>query len=171
MTKSKPYYFLTFPEPPKKSVVYEVILRVNKIISHKNLLFVHLVGDQPVYTLMVLLRNENPGAFSKIISILGRFHIQCAFIKCISKRFEGSGLSDIIVSTDIIADKSVDQAMWGKHYRRIVQTHQLTYEALQCILIEHGLQEGIKLSHELNEILEVIRNLKSYSKEEIESTR
>ena len=51
------------------------------------MLFVLLTGDQPVYTLIVWIRNENNGRFSKIIPILGPFHTQVAFITAISKRF------------------------------------------------------------------------------------
>ena len=64
-----------------------------KIVEEKNIPFVLLTGDQPVYTLIVQLRNENKEKFNKIIPILGSFHTQVAFIT--AKRFEGSGLSDI----------------------------------------------------------------------------
>ena len=56
-------------------------------------------------------------------------HTQVAFITAISKRMEGSGIADIIVSAGIIADKSVDKAMRGKHFRRTVRAFQLLYEA------------------------------------------
>ena len=131
VSKSKPYYWLTFPKPPHKSVTHEIMMRLLQVIGKKNLPFVLLTGDQPVYTLIVQIRNEGNGKFQKIIPILGPFHTQVAFITAISKRFEGSGLSDIFVSAGIIADKSVDQAMRGKHFRRIVRALQLMYEALQ----------------------------------------
>ena len=60
------------------------------------------------------------GNLKKIVPMLGPFHTQVAFITAISKRLEGSGHSDIFVSANIIADKSVDQAMRVKHFRRIV---------------------------------------------------
>ena len=110
-------------------------MRILKVIDKKNMLFVLLTWDQPVYTLIVLIRNENDGRFNKINPILGPFHTQVAFITAISKRFERSGLSDIFVSANIIADKSVDEAMCGKHFRRIVRALQLTYESLQRRII------------------------------------
>ena len=129
--KSKPYYWLTFPKPPHKSVTHEIMTYLLNIAEEKNIPFLLLTGDQPVYTLIVQLRNENKEKFNKIIPILGPFHTQVAFITAIAKRFEGSGLSDIFVSASIIADKSVDQAMRGKRFKRIVRALQLTYEALQ----------------------------------------
>ena len=118
--------------------------RLLNIIEEKNTPFVLLTGDQPVYTLIVQLRNENKKKFNKIIPILGPFHTQVAFITAIAKRFEGSGLSAIFVSVSIIADKSVDQTMRGKHFRRTVRALQLTYEALQRRTIRKSLDERIK---------------------------
>ena len=48
------------------------------------------------------------------------------------------------LAASIIADKSVDQAIRGKHFRRIVCALQLTYEALQQKIIRKNLDEGIK---------------------------
>ena len=120
------------------------MMRMNKVMDQKGIPFVRLVGDQPVYTLIVLIRYENKPIFDKVTPILGPFHTQCSFINAINKRFTGSGLSDIIVSANIIADKSVDQAMRGKHYRRIVRAMQLTYEALQRRILHHGMKENIR---------------------------
>ena len=89
--------------------------RLLNIIEERNISFVLLNDDQPVYTLIVQLRNENKEKFNKIVPILGPFHTQVAFITAIAKRFEGSGPSDIFVSASIIADKSVNKAMRGKH--------------------------------------------------------
>ena len=138
------------------------------IIEEKNILFVLLTGDQSVYTLIVQLRNKNKEIFNKIIPILGPFHTQVAFITAFAKRFEGSGHSDIFVSASIIADKSVDQAMRGKHFRRIVRALQLTYEALQRRIIRKSLDEGIKCPKYLHDKIDELRTqnadmLKIYS--------
>ena len=158
VSKSKPYYWLTFPKPPHKSVVNEVMTRLLTIIEKKGLPFVLLTGDQPVYTLIVQLVNEGSGKFDKIIPILGPFHTQVAFITAISKRFEGSGLSDIFVSAGIIADKSVDQAMRGKHFRRIVRALQLTYEAFQRKIIQKGIDNGLKCPDHVKAQITKLRN-------------
>ena len=113
-------------------------------IEEKNIPFVLLIGDQSVYTLIVQLRNENKEKFNKIIPILGPFHTQVAFITAIAKRFQESGLADIFVSASIIAEKSVEQAMRGKHFRSIVRALQLTYEVLQRRFIRKSLDERIK---------------------------
>ena len=100
--------------------------RMVEVIKEKNMPFLQLVDYQPVYTLIVQLKNENLSTFKHILPILGPFHCQLSFINVIRKRFSGSGLSELIVSTEIIADKSVDQAFRAKHYQRILRALQLT---------------------------------------------
>ena len=133
------------------------MMRLIGVMAEKNILFMQLVGDQPVYTLIVQLRNENFDKFKNIIPVLGPFHTQCSFITVINKRFAGSGITKLIVSADIIADKSVDQAFRGKHYRRIVRALQLVYEALQRN-IRNGMREGLTLSEDVLELLDKVRN-------------
>ena len=47
--KSKPNYFLTLPTAPDKSEVHEVMPRLADIIKKRRMLFLQLVGDQPIY--------------------------------------------------------------------------------------------------------------------------
>ena len=157
VTKSKTYYWLRFRKPPHKSVTHEIMPCLLNIIEEKNIPFVLLTGDQPVYTFIVQLRNENKEKFNKIILILGPFHTQVAFITAIAKRFEGSGHSDIFVSASIIADKSVNQAMRGKYFRRIVRALQLTCEPLQRRIIRKILDGGIKCPKYLCDKIDELR--------------
>jgi len=53
LEKSKAYYFMTYPEPPKKSVLHDVMMKITKAIQRKDMPFAVVVGDQPVYTLLV----------------------------------------------------------------------------------------------------------------------
>ena len=45
----KPNYFLTLPTTFDKSEVHEVMPRLADIIKERRMLFLQLVGDQPVY--------------------------------------------------------------------------------------------------------------------------
>ena len=78
--KSKPYYYLTLPKPPKKSVVYDVICRVATVAKTKSMSFVLLVGDQPMYALIVQLKYENQEIFDRILPFLGPFHTHNALL-------------------------------------------------------------------------------------------
>ena len=168
VVKSKPYYFLTLPKPPHKSVIHEVMTRMVSVIEEKNMPFVQLIGDQPVYTLIVQIKNEHAARFKNIIPVLGPFHTQCSFITAINKRFSGSGISDLIVSADIIAEKSIDQAFRAKHFRRIVRALQLVYESLQRGIIQLGIKEGLIIPERVQVLLENIRSPSTFSKEQLQ---
>ena len=126
---------LLFPDPPKKEVVYNVMVRCQQAAEHKSMPFIQLVGDQPVYALINEVKNENPDKFKVVLPVLGGFHIQCAFMATIHRRFKGSGLEDLAVAAGIVEAGSVEQAMKGKHYKRGMRLYKLTYEALARLLL------------------------------------
>ena len=72
VVKSTAYYFLTFPKPPQKSVVHvhEVMCRMIAAAEHISMPFIRLVGDQPVYALIVELKNEKPKKFDLILPFI-----------------------------------------------------------------------------------------------------
>ena len=114
--KSKTFYHLTFPKHPDKSTVNQSMQKCKEIAEFKNMPFIQLVGDQPVFTLISEVKYENPIKYEKILPVLGSFHIQLAFMGTINKRFSGSGLSDLVVAAELIQCGSVDHALKGKHY-------------------------------------------------------
>ena len=121
--KSKAYYHMTYPDPPNKTVLNDVMCKLAIAIEEKNMPFALLVGDQPVYVHLVDLKSENATNFGKILPFMGPFHIQLSFISAIYKRFKGSGLSDVLVAAGVIAAGSVDQALRGKHYKRAIHCY------------------------------------------------
>ena len=58
--KSKPYFHMTYNQPPGKSVVNDIMDKLAVIIATKRMPFAFLVGDHPVYVLITLLKAENP---------------------------------------------------------------------------------------------------------------
>jgi len=53
------YYFMTYPEPPKKSVLI-IMIKIMKAIQRKGMAFAVVAEDQPVYALLVEIKNEHP---------------------------------------------------------------------------------------------------------------
>ena len=112
--KSKAYYFMTYPSHPG-SLSLMMSDENKRAIQRKSMPFAVVVGDQPVYTLLVEIKNEHP---EKIIPFLGPNHTQSCMIYAIYKRYKGSGFADVLVAAGVIAEGSVYQALRGKHYRR-----------------------------------------------------
>ncbi|MES9879868.1 MAG: hypothetical protein ABW185_03205, partial [Sedimenticola sp.] len=138
-TKSKPYYHTTYPEPPGKSLVHDIMLKLVDAMRAKNIPFVFLVGDMPTYKTIVQLKAENMELFNEIIPILGAFHQQMSYIYAIYKRFKGSGMADTLVTSGVVVEGSVEHALRGKHYRRGVRCIMLWRE----VLIHTRLREAL----------------------------
>ena len=56
--KSKAYYHATYPEPPGKSVLHDIIEKLLKAMAMKNMPFSFLVVDLPTYKTVVKLMAE-----------------------------------------------------------------------------------------------------------------
>ena len=58
--KSTPIFHKTYPNNPNKSILNDCMDRLSKGIVEKNMPFALIVGDHPVYELMVQIKSENP---------------------------------------------------------------------------------------------------------------
>ena len=148
---------MTYPDPPSKTILYDVMRKLPRAIDDKKMPFAIIVGDHPVYALLLELKNENPEMFADILPFMGPFHIKMSFINAIYKRFKGSGISDVLVVAGVVADGSVDQALRGKHFNRGVHCLRLFYEAL----VHHALDKRLEastLSEEIQASLSKLRH-------------
>lgn len=135
MQKSNAIFAKSYNLPPNKTVVHQVMCDAVEAANTKAMPFIQLVGDQPVYALIVELKNENPQKFDNIVPMLGGFHTEVNFISAIYKRFDGSGLQEWLVESGVIESGSCDQALRGKHYKRGMRVYKLAYESMMRKLI------------------------------------
>ena len=73
LTKHKAYYHVTLPNLPKKGVVYNIMQRWKQAAEEKLTPFIQLIGDQPLYALVVEVKNKNQGDFEKYFQFLEAF--------------------------------------------------------------------------------------------------
>ena len=165
--KSHSIYYMTYPDPPSKTVLNDVMLKVSKLtlsIVEKNMPFAVIVGDDPVYVLLLELKSENSNLYDKILPFWGPFHIQMSFISAIYKRFNGSGIADVLVAAGVIAEGYVEQALRGKHFKHGVRGLRLFYETLIHNALNKRLDDS-PLSEEICAVLEKLRQTTSPSHE------
>ncbi len=151
--RCKAYYFMTYPEPPKKPVL-NVMLKVKGAMERKRMPFAVVVGDQPVYTLLVEIKSEHPQEYKNIIPFLGPFHTQGCMIYAIYKRYKGSGIAEVLVAAGVIAEVSVDQAL-----RRALRCLTLMYETFMNLILNRRLA-GSELEAGTRAQLAVLRDPK-----------
>ena len=63
----------------------------------------------------------------------------------IYKRFDGSGLSGMLVAAQVIAEESVEKALCGKHYKHNIRCLWLMCEVLSQLVIRKGTTPDKKL--------------------------
>ncbi|KAL8563361.1 hypothetical protein ACOMHN_008200 [Nucella lapillus] len=135
-------------------------------MREENIPFTFLVGDLPTYKTIVQIKAENPELFEDITPIVGAFHQQMSYIHAIYKRFNGSGMSDTLVTAGVIVDGSVDQALRGKHYRCGVRCIMLWREALIHQRLKDILEHE-ELSEAVKEKLDIVRDALTETQEAI----
>ena len=97
------------------------------------------VVDQPVYAKALEVIWKRSDEFRSVVLRMGSFHICCTVLALIGKRFDGSGLQDLLVESGVVAEGSLPGAMNGKHYNRGVRVHKLLMEALVRLQLEQFL--------------------------------
>ena len=121
--------------------------------------------DQAIYAKAAEIIWKHPDKFKDVILRMGAFHIMCNLISIIGKRFQDSGLKDIIIEAGIVAQGSVAGVLEGRQYNRAVRTHKCMYEAFlrmafkefpvwmeQHHLLHKGcIDEGVKVIQQLHE--------------------
>ena len=114
-------------------------------------------GDLPTYKDIMSLKSENPELFKDIIPVIGTFHQQMSYIYTVYKRFQGSGIEDVLVSAGVLAAGSAEKALKGKHFRKAVRSILLWREALFHLRLK-DLLESKPLSAETKVTLAVLRS-------------
>ena len=129
----------------------------------KEMPFIQLVGDQPVYALILELKNENPEKYKNILPVMGGFHVQGTFMSTINKRFKGSGIFQLVHASDLLEEGSTDQALRRAHHNRGIRCYMLLYEALVRLLLQ---TTDIALPSKFKDELFTIKDVKGKTKED-----
>ena len=77
-----------------------------------------LVMDQAIYSKAHQIRWQNDSFKKRLVIRLGDFHTSMAYLDTIGKRFQDSGLDDILIEADIVAPGSIKGILSGHHYNR-----------------------------------------------------
>ena len=79
---------------------------------------------------------NNPKQYEKHIVLIGTFHLVCAYLKMVGKKMDGSGLSDILLESGLIASGSLQGVISGKNYDRAMHCHKTMLECMERLLLE-----------------------------------
>ena len=71
-----------------------------------------------------------PNEFKHLIIRMGGFHIALNFLSAIGKKFQESGIEDLLMESGLYGSSSTVALLKGKTYNRGVRAHKLIMEAL-----------------------------------------
>lgn len=119
--------------PTSQSVVYETMLRAKSIAEKCGQNEIIVSYDLGIAKqAMAIQLNEKP-TFDNVFVNLGAFHLEAAFFKAVGKYIDGSGIIDILVQAEVLAEGSANGIIDGKHFNRCKRIHPLLSGALQML--------------------------------------
>ena len=89
-----------------------------------------LHADEAIISKMSMIMWLYQEKYDKLIPLMGGFHMLLVFLKILHKKYGCLGLDQWWVAGGAIKEKSVQQAIEGKHYYRGIGLHQQSMNAL-----------------------------------------
>lgn len=89
-----------------------------------------VVFDQAIYAKALEILWQNEQLFNRLVVRMGTFHITCAYLSAIGKRFGDAGLSDVLIESGVVATGSVAGVLEGRHYNRAVRIHKVMMQTV-----------------------------------------
>lgn len=86
--------------------------------------------DLAIYKKAKEIQWRYPNEFKHLIIRMGGFHIALNFLSAIGKKFQESGIEDLLMESGLYGSSSTFALLKGKSYNRGVRAHKLIMEAL-----------------------------------------
>ena len=127
-------YCPMIPKSPKDySVVYSIMKTVQKIISKTSQVNTVITFDEAIYCKAKEIQWRFSDEFADTVIRTRDFHIAMTFSAVIGKKYEESGLEDILIESGVYGSNSVVRLLHGKAYNKGERAHKLLLEALERI--------------------------------------
>lgn len=111
------------------STVYTVMKHAQQISASVGQLELVITFDLAIYVKAKQIQLRFPDEFSNTILRLGGFHIVLNFLSIIGKKYQGSGLDDLLIESGVYAAGTISALTAGRSYNRGVRAHKLCFEA------------------------------------------
>ena len=129
------YCQLIDASPTELSTVYTLLKKSVEMVAQMGLDDAVVVLDQAIYAKALEVVWKQKEMFRSIVLRMGSFHIICAFLTVLAKRFGECGLHDLLIESRLVGCGSVNGALQGKHYNRALRTHKVsTFILFQFVL-------------------------------------
>ena len=116
--------------PTEYSVVYIVMKQVQSMMAILSNQYSVITFDLAIYVKAKEIQWRNHSKFSNMVIRLGGFHIALNYLAVLGKRFENSGIEDLLIESGVYGSNSASALLYGKHYSRGIRAHKLVIEAM-----------------------------------------
>lgn len=140
--------------PTDPAVVKETMRRSLQIASECQKDFFSVTYDLAMAKIALRIQSAED-EFEKLFINFGPFHIMLSFMKAIGKFISGSGLTNILIDSEILASGSISSFLSGKHFNRCRKIHPLLSLALQNLHLERFLQQHDQDLENIKEYLKI----------------
>ena len=83
------------------------------------------VFNQVIYSKACEIKWKQPLKFQRCILMMGIFHQHMIFMSTLNKRFGDARLRHALVQSSIVAESSVDSALYAKSYNRFIRLYKI----------------------------------------------
>jgi hypothetical protein len=112
------------------STIYTVMKHAQKICSNLGQFDTVITFDLAIYMKAKQIQMKFSDEFSDTVIRLGGFHIALNYLSLLGKKFQNSGLDDLLIESGVYAAGTTSAIMKGKSYNRGIRAHKLAMEAL-----------------------------------------
>ncbi|KAJ8034477.1 hypothetical protein HOLleu_21334 [Holothuria leucospilota] len=116
------------------STIYTVMKKIQAMMTSLGQRDTVITFDLAIYIKAKEIQWRQPEEFANTVIRMGGFHIILNYLSLIGKKYEGSGLEDLLIESDVYGSATVAAIMRGKSYNRSVRAHKLVMEALFRLL-------------------------------------
>ena len=148
------------------STVYTVMKKAQNMCASLDQKDVVVTFDLAIYCKAKQIMWKYPDEFHDTLIRLGGFHIALNFLAVLGKRYQSSGIEDVLIESGTYGPGTVTSLMKGKSYNRGVRGHKVTMEALFRLMWQaflHWLNAEGQRSHKENvEEKHLVDSMKSF---------
>ncbi|KAK3746863.1 hypothetical protein QZH41_000037 [Actinostola sp. cb2023] len=116
--------------PTEYSTIYTVLKTVQEMTKSLKQTTAVVTFDLAIYTKAKEIQWRYPDEFKHLVIRMGGFHIALNFLAVIGKKYEESGIEDVLIESGLYGSNSTMALLKGKSYNRGVRAHKLLMEAL-----------------------------------------
>lgn len=116
--------------PTESSTVYTVMKNVQAMMTSLRQGESVITFDLAIYVKAKEIQWRRPEEFSNMVIRLGGFHVATNYLSLLGKKYDGSGIEDLLIESGVYGSGTVSHLLTGKSYNRGMRGHKLLMEAM-----------------------------------------